>query len=298
MTTVVNRASDEAFAKEAYARVKGDWASLASDQLLQVNLEVQQATQTILGALPEIKPFRGQLAEELPKFDLNQFDRLEDYALALIYVQSRYAMATQPPNDLGELSAEAGKLRDILAADAHTLSLRGLFDARKVAALRGGNGYKNLAQDLQSLATELEAVLPSIQGKGATTIDDINAATQMATRLTRVIGTREQSPAVVAQLVEERSRAFTQLLKAYEDARSAITYVRRERDDVDDIAPNLYAGNAKRKKVSEPEVPLAHAPLTPIPGTVAAVTPPGQPALSGTPAPATMPKSSADPFVS
>jgi hypothetical protein len=37
MATVVNLASDETLVKEAYARVKGDWAGLAGDQLLQVN---------------------------------------------------------------------------------------------------------------------------------------------------------------------------------------------------------------------------------------------------------------------
>jgi len=271
MATVVNRASDETLVKEAYAHVKGDWAALAPDQLLQVNLDVQLAAQTVLGAWPEIKAFRESLAK-LPDFNIKPFDNLEGYALAMLYVQSRYVMATQPPNDLQDLFAEATKLRDVLLTDARALSMRGLFDERKLDGLRGGTGYKNVAQDLQALAVELEAILPKIQGKSATTVEDIQAATQMATRLTRVVGEREQAPAVVAELADERARAFTQLLRTYEDARAAITYLRRSSADADGIAPNLYTGNVRQRKGSQPANPVDDALITPIPGTVPAVS--------------------------
>jgi hypothetical protein len=48
--------------------------------LLQVNLDVQVASQTILGALPEIKALRERMVKELPAFDAAQFDKLEDYS--------------------------------------------------------------------------------------------------------------------------------------------------------------------------------------------------------------------------
>jgi hypothetical protein len=295
MATVVNLASNETLVKEAYTRVKGDWAALDTDQLLQVNLDVQLALQTVLGAWPEIKALRAKVAQELPAFEIAQFDKLEDYVLALMYVQSRYVMATQPPDDLADLVAEAAKLRDMLQADAQALTQRGLFDERKLAGLKGGNGYKNLAQDLQALANELEAALPNIQGKSALSTEELQAATQMATRLTRVVGVREQSPAVLAVLAEERLRAFTQMIKTYEDARSAVGFLRRREGDAEQIAPNLYTGNARRKKVSDPEatIPPAHQLITPLPGSVPAIA---LPAGAGTP-PVTNPSASG-PFAS
>lgn len=295
MASVVNLASDESLVKEAYARVKGDWSALAADQLLQVNLDIQLALQTVLGAWPEIKAHREKVAQ-LREFDLASFDKLEDYALALMYVQSRYALATKPPDDLAELVAQASRLRDTLYADAHALVQRSIFDPRKLSALKGGNGYKNLASDLQALATELEAIFPLIQGKSGTTADELQAATQMATRLTRVVGVREQSPAVMAALVEERLRAFTQMLKVYEDARAAIAFVRRREGDADDIAPNLYTGNNKPRKVTEPEAaaalvtPVAQLPLTPLPGTIPAVP------TNGSSSPAAAPSRTSEPF--
>ena len=137
MNTVVNIASNETLVQDAYARVKADWAELEADQLLLVNLDVQVASQTILGTLPEVRGLRDRL-KALPDFNVAKLDRLEDYVLALMFVQSRYVMATQPPDDLDELVEESTKLREQLAADAAALSLRDLFDARKH---RDAQGY-------------------------------------------------------------------------------------------------------------------------------------------------------------
>jgi hypothetical protein len=117
---------------------------------------------------------------------------------------------------------------------------------------------------------------------------------QMATRLTRVVGVREQSPAVVAALTDERLRAFTQLIKAYDDARAAVSYLRRREGDVDEIAPNLYSGNTKPRKVNEPAtsapaVPPGQLPLTPLPSTNAAAAVPSNGGAPAAPAGSTAP---------
>ncbi|RYZ01228.1 MAG: hypothetical protein EOO73_36200, partial [Myxococcales bacterium] len=283
---IVNVASNELFAKEAYERAKADWAALESDQLLKVNLDISIAAQTILGALPEVRALRERIVQELPTFDAAEFDKLEDYVLGLVFVHARYVMATQPPDDLSELSSAASALRERLAADARTLSLRGLFDARKVAALKGSTGYRNVGIDLQSLSAELEAVWSEIEGKCATTREELDAAAQMAVRLLRVVGVRDQAPVVLAALVEERMRAFTLVIKAWEEARAAVSYLRRDQADADSIAPSLYTGKALRKKASEPDdetdsVPGAGSPLG---GGV--ITSPSSPATPAAPAPA------------
>jgi hypothetical protein len=124
MANVVNRAGNEALVKDAYERVKAEWRKLDASQLPpQVNLDLQLALQTILGALPEMKTLRQRMAE-LPGFDVAQFDKLEDHTLGLMFVQARFMMATQPPSDLAELIGEAERLRTLLFADARTLAVR------------------------------------------------------------------------------------------------------------------------------------------------------------------------------
>jgi hypothetical protein len=137
-------------------------------------------------------------------------------------------------------------MRDRLAADSKALAAHKLLDLTPLAQLKGGTGYKSLAQDLQILSKVMLDSWPQIQGKSATTAEDLKTANQMSTRLMRIVGVREQSPAVVAAASEARLRAFTQLIRVYEDARRAVAYLRAAEGDADTIAPSLYPGRSCR----------------------------------------------------
>ena len=102
MGSIASQVTDEKLAAEAMARVAPDAAALSVDELTQVNLDLQAATGTILGVLPEVMALREQLIKELPSFDITQLDKLEDYALALRFAHAAYQTATKPPDDLQE----------------------------------------------------------------------------------------------------------------------------------------------------------------------------------------------------
>ncbi len=238
-------ANTEKLATEAMARVAPDAAALSLEELTQVNLDLQQATGTILGVLPEVIALRERIVKELPAFDITQVDKLEDYALALRFAHAAYQTATLPPDDLSELSGEALALRERLVADATALSLHGLLDGRKLESLKGAKGIKNVAQDLQMLSQIMQESWPKIQGKSATVATDLEAASRIGTRLTRIVGVREQGPAQVAAATEQRQRVFTLTIRAYQEARAAVSYVRRRAGDAESITPNLYTGKGR-----------------------------------------------------
>ena len=83
------------------------------------------------------------------------------------------------------------------------------------------------------------------------------------------VGLREQGPAIIAASSENRQKAFTLFVKAYDHARRAVSFLRWNEDDVDTIAPSLYAGRGTghRKNVPPP------APTPPAPAPTAATTP-------------------------
>lgn len=254
----------EKVAAEAYARVAADIAALTPEQLLQVNLDVQTATSTVLGVLPEVKAVRDRIAKELPAFDLTLFDKLEDYALALRFTQGAYQTATLPPDDLQALAEQASSLRERLVTDAKALALHGLFDPRKLEQLKGANGYKNVAQDLEALSQALQESWSTIQGKSPLAAEDLQTASRVGTRLTRVIGQREQGPALLAKATDERLRAFTLMLGTYEEVRHAVRYLRRHEDDADSITPSLYPGKGKRRSSDPVPTPvIGPAPVIP-----------------------------------
>lgn len=265
METVVQNVgvSGEALFDESYARVKADLDSLKPEELLQVNLDVTAAVTSTLGLLPEVKALREQIVKELPSFDIAAFDKLEDYALALSFANTTYLAATQPPDDLLGLNEEAGKMHDRLLADAKALAAHGLLDGAQLKQLVGGNGYKALAQDLQLLSQIMRVSWSKIENKSATTADDLKAAAQLSVRLMRIVGLREQGPALLASATDQRLRAFTRFINVYEDARRAVGYLRARQGDADTIAPSLYPGRP-RKRASEPEpaVPTAPQPAT------------------------------------
>jgi hypothetical protein len=184
---------------------------------------------------------------------------LEDYALALRFAHAAFQTATLPPDDLTKLSEEALELRERLVADAKALSLHNLLDPRKLDSLKGANGIKNIAQDLEMLSQIMKASWPQIQGKSATVAEDLELASRISTRVTRIVGVREQGPAQVAAATEQRQRVFTLTLRAYDEARSAIAYLRRREGDAESITPNLYTGK-QRRRPTDPSIDGSQTP--------------------------------------
>ena len=253
-------------------RVKGDLASSKPDELLQISLDIPQAVATVFGVLPAVKALREQIVKELPTFDVVRFDKLEDYALVLSATHAKVLSATQPPDDLLALAEEAAKVRETLLAEATLLVRRGLVSQDKMGQLKGANGYKNVATDLMVLVNVMEEVWPQIKDKTLTTVDDLETASRLSTRLSRVVGLREQNPALVAEATDLRVRAYTLLLLTYDDVRRAVGYLRSDQDDADAIAPGLHPGRPRPKK-RDPQAPSPTAEVVP------SVTPP---AASGT----------------
>jgi hypothetical protein len=288
MTNVMIDALDtEKLVTEALERVKDDLAALRPEELVQVNLDIKQAVSTIIGALPEIRALRDRFVTELPTFNMEAFDKLEDYAWALSYAQALHLTATGPSDDLESLNEDAIRLRDRLLADATSLSKHGLLDGAPLAELKGVNGYKNLAQDLQVLATMMQAAWPTIQGKCPTRAEDLPLALRTSARLFRVVGLREQGPAQIEAAADRRQRAFTLTLRVYEDVRRAVGYLRARQGDAETIAPTLFPGKAKFGKKEKPEEkpadgqPPAGTPPTAPPAVVAPAAPASQPVVPG-----------------
>jgi len=137
MEAIGNLANDEKLAAEAMARIAPDITALSAEQVLQVNLDLQEATATILGVMPEAMALRERIIKELPAFDISHLDKLEDYALALRLAHAAFETSTLPPDALADLSEKATRLRERLLADATALSLHDLVDGRKLESLKG-----------------------------------------------------------------------------------------------------------------------------------------------------------------
>ncbi len=248
-------AGNEVLIAEAYERMKPEMLALDAEDVETPTLDIHAAVKIVLGSLPDIKKLRERMVKELPAFDVVAFDKLEDYANALSRAHALYQIATSSPNELDQVVAEATKVRERLIANARGLVLFDLLDARKVEQLKHGNGYSNVAQDLQALSAAFEESWAKIEGKTPLSRESVEAASRLAQRLTRLVALREQGTPEQAEATDLRRRAFTLTSRVYEDTRAAVRFLRRRENDAEEIAPTLYVKVKRTKGEDETEVP-------------------------------------------
>jgi hypothetical protein len=238
--------------REAFNAAFEEIAAIKESDVLVINLDIPPTVATVVGALPEILALRAELQEHAPRFDITQLDRLERYAFALFHAHMLAQAAAEPPEILVALGEEATKLRQQLVSDVNALVFHGLIPAEALASLKGPPGYLNLASDLYLLAGVVRANWDKVMGKTVIAEATLARAEELSERLVAGVGLREQGTAAVAASGAHRQRAFTLLVKTYDQVRRAVSFLRWNDGDVESIAPSLYAGRAARRKTSEP----------------------------------------------
>ncbi len=257
-----NTINEESLFIESYERARPWLQAVDPNDFEPVNLDVTSVVATILGALPEIRAMRAVIAAELPNFELQNVDRLEDIARATSYAHTRYLVACAPPDELPEMFEEGATLRTTLRGDAEQLARRGLVNPEALDDLSMGNGYKNLARDLQILVHVLRDAWPAIEGKCAIEHRELDRAERLAAHVLRVFGLRGQGPVLLSNATENRLRAFTLLVRTYDAVRRAIAYLRWREGDAEQFAPSLWAGRGGRGKPTDETEPPASSVAT------------------------------------
>jgi hypothetical protein len=237
----------------AYDLVRDEIRAFPDERLMPINIDVPTAVTVGLGTVPEMMALRPTIAKSLPDFDLRNVDKLELYANATLHAHTRWVFATTPPESLQRIAEESAVLRELLVANVQALAKHALVDGKVLKELKGAVGYRNLAVDLSGMAEVLRQSWPSIADKTALTASDLERADRLAQQLVKGVGLKQQAPAVIAETAQERQRAFSLYVRAYDQVRRAASYLRWTENDVDQICPSLYAGRttAKRKTDSE-----------------------------------------------
>lgn len=195
----------ESTGAEGYEAVRSELEALSEAELLPVNLLVPAVISRVLGALPHLARFRNQLAR-LPDFDRARFDRLELYARALSFAHARYQVSAKPPNSLRALREDARGLRTLLLKDVELAVARGWVPRDTMRNLRGHDGYRNTAHDLEILSGVLEKYWEKLEGKCGTSAAELEYASRLSFHLLRSYGFRRQSEDAKAGTRAERAR--------------------------------------------------------------------------------------------
>lgn len=243
-------------AAKAYAEVEPILAALAPGDLDQVRTDIPRAVAIAVGAVPHIAKMRDQAAK-LPGFDVTNVDRLGTYALAAWYAHL-LSLPAVVGSELGGLLEEAKPLREDMLMSAELLAHKGFFDRNAVKAIRAGQGNLDTANDLVALAALFTAGWSQVENKTPVEPAQVERAAQLGPRILVALGARDQpgtKSADPADPAERRQRAYTAFVRAYDQCRRAVTFLRWNEGDADEIAPSLFANRGPRAASGEPEAP-------------------------------------------
>ena len=211
-----------------------------------INMDIGPATVSVLGAKNKWRPLEAEIKKAIPTFALRNIRKLEVYTLAAGYANTQYLAATKPPEPIKPLSDELTITKPLMLGDIGQLAQRNYLSLAPLSALRGTTGFENLAFDMLLVVGVLRKNWEKIGEHTGVTMEEIDRAENIANRLTRAIGFKEQNPTVVSAAATLRQQAFTLFFNAFDQVRRAVTYVRWEEDDVADFLPSLYAGRGGR----------------------------------------------------
>lgn len=236
--------------RQAFERLSEQIRAVPEEGLVPINIDIPTAVAIALGVLPRLRASRERLLT-LADFDLQRFDHLEDYALALGHAHGAYMSAFLPPRSLEELGIEGTTVRDVLLSDAAALVKRGLVEGARLSEIGKRTGYRNIAFDLLATVSVFRERWPAIHSKTAVSLGELEQAEVLADRLITTVGERDQAPVGLPAVAADRQRIFTLFVNAYDEVRRAFTYLRWYEGDVDEFAPSLYAGKRRRRDGAE-----------------------------------------------
>jgi len=229
------------------------------DKLLMVNVDVRRAFCLGLAAPERLRPWRRRILDELPRFDVNALDRLEQYAKALMHAQVEYTLARKRPADIRTLTETTQSHYRVLLNDARALAGRGILAPGKLAQLTGCRRRVDRVLALSALVSILKTAWPRIQGKTALTLTELAQADKQAMQLTCALAHQKEPLKDLAKVAELRQRAFTVFANAYAQVRRAIHYLCANEKEAEHIIPSLYPRKRAARNAQSTTVGVAPA---------------------------------------
>lgn len=234
--------------RQALAEVRPLLHEMPDSALLPINIEPLSAVTKVRGALPALLALRDSIVSEIRSFDPTNLDQLETYALAFIQAETIHRGISARSRLLSQLSLEATVLRIRLLNDSNVLVSRGLIQQERLSRLTGRKGHRNLASDLLTLSELLRDSWSTIANSTAITLAELDRAEVLGDEMINALGRRTEVTADAAEAALQRRRAYSLLIRAYDEVRNAVLYLRRHDGDADQIAPSLHEKRTLRRR--------------------------------------------------
>lgn len=243
-------------ARSAFARMEPAIRAMMGEDLAMPRFDASRACSIAMGTAQRIKPFHEAILEGCKLTDIRVVDELNDMALAAWHTYLMDDRGLEADSVVPALLEEARPLREKLLRAAELLAHFELADAERVAEIRSGSGWDDLAADLVQLAALFESRWDDVAGKTPIEPAMVARASALGPELKQALATRPtaRAPNDVDKL---RASAFNLLVADYDQIRRAISYLRWEEDDLETIAPSLFGQKGRARASRSPDVAAA-----------------------------------------
>lgn len=255
----------------AFAELHDEIAAVNEELLVPISVDIPSAHAIALAAADRIDELMPQL-EKLWMLDLERIRKLRMYAVACQHAHLLATVPEQVDPRLPRLVEEGAKLRQDLLATAELLVRFGDVAEHRVAAIRSGIGHVEMASGLEQLGVLFEEIWDRVYSRIPVTAEMVERAPVLALELHTLLGAKAVRP--IARQNDARSmkhRAFTLLVKAYEECKSAVDYLRRREGDAVRYTPSLFA-KKRRPATSSQREPATEEPVVTAPTPLRVVT--------------------------
>jgi hypothetical protein len=252
--------TNNTFADAFYATAR-ERAALPLEDLEAINIAIPAAIALVKVAIARTRSLLSELEHLKPYVDIHAITSLELYADALWQAQVRSRLAIDDRRGPSALLRRGVALRRRLAVDLELLTERGDVAPAVLAKLRFGNGYKNVALDLLGLGNTLGELLTAIPSSGIRRAD-VDEAIRLGTEISAQINKDAASAkarAVIAA-ADDRSRAYTLFIMAYDQLRHLVSFLRWREGDAERLVPDLHNKRKRRSRANTAPTPTPALP--------------------------------------
>jgi hypothetical protein len=250
--------------KRAFERLAPEREVLREEELVRINIDPAKAAAIVLDAIPKIMELLPEM-QRLHRFDASMVAGLVDRARAVLFAASlgpRKRVRARAGRK--ELIARARELRASLLVQAKELRKWKVIDFELEGKISSGQRLGDIAKDLTWLADLLRTNWEVIEDRTPLTLHDLDEADQISDRM---FGASSPVPKVDPNS-DTRTRAFTLLVRSYEQVRREVVYLRWNEGDAERFAPTIYLGRRRRNPfpvVEESPPPPVVPPAPPTP---------------------------------
>jgi hypothetical protein len=244
----------------------------AITEVERTTYDVVAGFQTAGKSLVKILP----LADELVKRSLVEpsvFDKITVYARAAVYA-IKLERSSGPDKDPAYAAdvAEMENLYQRLYRTVEYLVGMGDMDARILTAARTGTSVSARAVDLGTLSLELRSFLEKNDNTTRLSSAEIARAATLSQKVLHSLVRRATAESTASQFTIERQRAAMLFVRAWEEIRRGVHWVRWHEGDAGEIAPSFYTNGDRRARKdtdngadNNPSKPRDDKPADPMP---------------------------------